>query len=80
MRPVFVAARTELLGLLGDLSCEQWAAPTMCPGSTVRDVALHLLHDDLRRLVAAQIVTAADARLTPDRRCPSSSTVKTNAG
>jgi uncharacterized protein (TIGR03083 family) len=50
VRPVFVAARTELLGLLGDLSAEQWSAPTICAGWTVRDVALHLLHDDLRRL------------------------------
>jgi uncharacterized protein (TIGR03083 family) len=50
VRPVFVAERTGLLELLGDLSDEQWAAPTICAGWTVRDVALHLLHDDLRRL------------------------------
>jgi len=49
-RPVFVAERAALLELLGDLRGEEWAAPTACPGWTVRDVAAHLLHDDLRRL------------------------------
>jgi uncharacterized protein (TIGR03083 family) len=36
-----------LLELLERLAPEQWAAPTICPGWTVKDVALHLLGDDV---------------------------------
>jgi uncharacterized protein (TIGR03083 family) len=49
-RPVFVAERLALLDLLADLDGSQWAASTICPGWTVRDIAVHLLHDDLRRV------------------------------
>ena len=33
-----------------ELSPEEWAAPTICPGWSVKDVAGHLLGDDLGRL------------------------------
>jgi uncharacterized protein (TIGR03083 family) len=36
--------------LLRKLDESDWAAETVCPGWSVRDVAAHLLHDDLRRL------------------------------
>ena len=49
-RPTFVAERSELLDLLARLDAEQWATMTICPGWDVRDVVVHLLHDDLRRL------------------------------
>jgi uncharacterized protein (TIGR03083 family) len=39
-----------LLGLLGDLSPADWEAPTVCPGWSVKDVAAHLLGDDIGRL------------------------------
>lgn len=42
--------RAALLELLGELGGEEWAASTVCPRWAVRDVAAHLLHDDLRRL------------------------------
>jgi len=50
--PVFVldrfpAERQALLGLLRGLSPEQWALPTVCTGWSVKDIALHLLGDDL---------------------------------
>ncbi len=50
VRAEFVAARTALVQLLRDVPDEAWTAATVCPGWTVRDVAAHLLHDDLRRL------------------------------
>jgi uncharacterized protein (TIGR03083 family) len=39
--------RAELLGVLSGLSEVDWERPTVCPGWSVRDVALHLLADDL---------------------------------
>jgi uncharacterized protein (TIGR03083 family) len=42
--------RAHLLGLLTSLTREQWVLPTVCPGWTVHDIALHLLGDDLGRL------------------------------
>jgi uncharacterized protein (TIGR03083 family) len=39
-----------LLELLGDLSTSDWEAPTACPGWSVKDVAVHLLGDDIGRL------------------------------
>jgi hypothetical protein len=50
VRPVFVKTRAALLDLLPDLSSQEWTAPTVCPGWMVKDIAVHLLHDDLRRL------------------------------
>lgn len=42
--------RGRLVGLLGSLSDEQWAAPTAAPQWTVKHVALHLVDADLRWL------------------------------
>ena len=39
--------RAVLLGLLRTLDEAAWERPTICPGWSVRDVALHLLADDL---------------------------------
>ena len=39
-----------MLELLGDLSASDWEAPTVCPGWSVKDVAAHLLGDDIGRL------------------------------
>jgi uncharacterized protein (TIGR03083 family) len=39
-----------LLDLLGELSASEWEAPTVCPGWSVKDVAAHLLGDDIGRL------------------------------
>jgi uncharacterized protein (TIGR03083 family) len=39
--------RAELVGLLDSLRPAQWAQPTAAPGWTVKDIALHLLDDDL---------------------------------
>jgi uncharacterized protein (TIGR03083 family) len=55
MKPVatldlFAAERAALLELLGDLSDNLWAAPTSCAGWSVKDLALHLLGDDVGRL------------------------------
>ena len=40
---LFPELRERLLTLLSGLTDEQWAAPTVCAGWTVKDVALHLL-------------------------------------
>ena len=50
VRRVFVKTRAALLSLLPELSSQEWTAPTVCPGWAVKDIAVHLLHDDLRRL------------------------------
>jgi uncharacterized protein (TIGR03083 family) len=42
--------RAELLRVLATLSDAQWALPTACPGWSVRDVAAHILADDLNIL------------------------------
>jgi uncharacterized protein (TIGR03083 family) len=41
-----VAERGALLDLLGDLTPEQWAAPSLCEGWTVRDVVVHVVSYD----------------------------------
>ncbi len=42
--------RDELIQLLASLGPAAWSADTDCPGWQVRDIAAHLLHDDLRLL------------------------------
>jgi uncharacterized protein (TIGR03083 family) len=44
---LFSPERASLLELLSALSAGQWQAPTVCPGWSVKDVALHLLGDDI---------------------------------
>src|SRR5207248_56014 len=39
-----------LLDLLTGLSSTEWAAPTVCPGWSVQDLAAHLLGDDVGML------------------------------
>ena len=50
LRPQLTSERAAFLRLLGELHHGDWALPTGCPGWTVRDIAAHVLHDDLRRL------------------------------
>jgi uncharacterized protein (TIGR03083 family) len=50
VRTTFRHERDLLIQLLRKLEEPEWAADTVCPGWSVRDVAAHLLHDDLRRL------------------------------
>lgn len=50
VKGLFSVERQALLRLLSGLSAEQWATPTVCPGWTVKDVALHLLGVDLGNL------------------------------
>lgn len=47
---LFPAERTQLLDLLSSLTSGQWNTPTACSGWSVKDVAAHLLGDDLGRL------------------------------
>jgi uncharacterized protein (TIGR03083 family) len=47
---LFPGERDALLALLKDLSPEEWDAPTICPGWSVKDIAGHLLGDDLGML------------------------------
>src|SRR5262245_44805229 len=49
-RPLFPGERAALLELLADLPPEPWMLPTVCTGWSVKDVAAHLLADDLGRL------------------------------
>jgi len=46
----FVPLHAELIALLRGLSPEEWHRPTACALWSVRDIAAHLLDDDLRRL------------------------------
>ncbi len=48
--PLFPEERSALLDLLSGLDAEDWSRDTVCPGWSVKDVAAHLLFDDLRRL------------------------------
>ena len=47
---LFPGEREALLNLLADLTPEEWARPTACPGWSVQDIAAHLLADDVGRL------------------------------
>ena len=47
VRAVLTRERSELLEWLDDLTPDEWGAPTAAPGWTVKDLALHLLDDDL---------------------------------
>ena len=42
LREAVVAERTELAAMLGDLTPEQWAAPSLCAGWRVREVVAHM--------------------------------------
>lgn len=44
---LFPLMRAELLRVLRGLSDDQWNAPTACAGWSVRDVALHIVGDDV---------------------------------
>ena len=50
VRDLFPGERAALLTLLESLSPAEWAAPTVCAGWSVKDLALHLLGDDVGRL------------------------------
>lgn len=47
VRPLLTEERADLLALLRSLTAEEWAAPTDAGHWRVKDVALHLLDDDL---------------------------------
>jgi uncharacterized protein (TIGR03083 family) len=47
---LFPGERAALLEVLGDLSPAEWDLPTACAGWSVKDVAAHLLGDDIGRL------------------------------
>ena len=47
---LFPGERAALLDLLRGLSPAEWDLPTACPGWSVKDVAAHLLGDDIGRL------------------------------
>ena len=47
VRQLAVADRQRLVQFLTDLTDEEWLAPTAAPGWTVKDIALHLLDDDM---------------------------------
>ncbi|ONK15648.1 maleylpyruvate isomerase family mycothiol-dependent enzyme [Streptomyces sp. MP131-18] len=52
VRPLFPVERGAFLDLLNTLTAEDWERATVCPGWAVRDVAGHVLHDQVRRLSA----------------------------
>jgi uncharacterized protein (TIGR03083 family) len=47
---LFAEMRAELLRVLKSLSDKQWQAPTACTGWSVKDVALHILADEISYL------------------------------
>ncbi|MEO6196828.1 MAG: maleylpyruvate isomerase N-terminal domain-containing protein [Dehalococcoidia bacterium] len=47
---LFPGERSALLEALRSLTEEQWARPTACEGWSIKDIAQHLLADDLGRL------------------------------
>ena len=47
---LFPELLNELLSLLSALSAADWRRPTACPGWSVKDVALHLLGDEIGNL------------------------------
>ena len=67
--PVIVVALfpeilAELVRLLSSLSTEEWQEPTVCPGWSVKDVALHLLGDEVGNLSRRRDGHALSASIT----------------
>jgi uncharacterized protein (TIGR03083 family) len=63
---LFPPERASLVELLASLGAEQWQAPTVCLGWSVKDIALHLLGDDIGLLSRRRdCVTAANASREP---------------
>jgi uncharacterized protein (TIGR03083 family) len=62
--PLFAPVRAELLRVLSKLNDDQWERPTACEGWTVRDVALHLLGDDVGFLSGLRDHDGQRARLS----------------
>jgi uncharacterized protein (TIGR03083 family) len=58
---LFPEERAALLDLLSSLRPNQWNAPTVCAGWSVKDIAAHLLADDLGRLARGRDGHAAAA-------------------
>ncbi|MEU3273124.1 maleylpyruvate isomerase family mycothiol-dependent enzyme [Saccharomonospora sp. NPDC006951] len=48
--PLFARKHDTFINLLRELTDEDWATPTVCPGWTVHDVAAHVLADYVGRL------------------------------
>lgn len=71
LRPLAIVERKRLLDFIGDLTAEEWRKPTAVPGWTVKDIALHLLDDDLTWLStqrdgdASGLVDMSDRRSFP---------------
>jgi uncharacterized protein (TIGR03083 family) len=49
---LFPVEREQLLALLASLEADEWSRPTIADGWTVKDIAAHLVADDLGRLSA----------------------------
>jgi hypothetical protein len=47
VRPLLIDERTDLLRFMQSLAPGEWAVSSAAPGWTVKDLALHLLDDDL---------------------------------
>jgi uncharacterized protein (TIGR03083 family) len=62
---LFSPERASLIELLSGLGAEQWQAPTVCPGWSVKDVALHLLGGDIDLLSRRRDGTAPAAAPSP---------------
>ena len=63
---LFAPERASPIELLSALSTGQWQAPTVCPSWSVKDVALHLLGDDIGLLSRRRdSVASADASSKP---------------
>jgi uncharacterized protein (TIGR03083 family) len=61
---LFPEILTELIGLLSGLSPEEWKKPTVCPGWSVKDVALHLLGGEIGNLSRRRDDHALGASIT----------------
>jgi uncharacterized protein (TIGR03083 family) len=58
---LFPEERSALLALFASLTPKQWDVPTVCPGWSVKDIAAHLLADDLGKLARGRDSYAAAA-------------------
>lgn len=61
---LFPEILAELVRLLSSLSAEEWQKPTICPGWSVKDVALHLLGDEVGNLSRRRDGHALGASIT----------------
>jgi hypothetical protein len=67
VRPVLAEQQAAFIGLLRSLNAGEWSQPTVCPGWSVKDIAVHVLAVGTGPASAAPAAGARTANHIPGR-------------